>query len=178
MNTIPGVPTRAHLADLCNERRITVAAEIGTDLGVYACQFLERWRGDFLLCIDPYEPYPHMPYDRTGDMWMALLALGKYHGRAKLIRERSVECALQRKWPEWLTIGFAYIDGAHTLPEVRADIEAWWGVVNGGGILAGHDWNLWPDVRRAVTEFFEPMGLSVHVTQDKDIPTSWYVHKP
>lgn len=167
---------RSDLALLCNERGIRVAAEIGTDLGVYACQFMEKFKGDFLLCVDSYEPYPQMPYDRTGEMMTACIALSRFHGRVKMIRARSPEAAHNRLLPDWLKIGFIYIDADHRYEPVKADIEAWWEVLNDGGILAGHDYDIRRGVKDAVDEFAGRHGLTVHLTRDH--PQSWYVFKP
>lgn len=48
-----------------------------------------------------------------------------------------------------------HIDGGHDYQTVRADIEAWWGLLAEGGMLIGDDYfeDIWPGVRRAYDEF-------------------------
>jgi predicted O-methyltransferase YrrM len=53
---------------------------------------------------------------------------------------------------------FVFIDADHTYEAVRADIAAWRSKVKAGGILAGHDWCVYEDVRKAVTEGFGAPG--------------------
>lgn len=173
----PNIKTRDELADLCDRLGIRVAAEVGTDLGVFACRFLDRWHGEMLLCVDAYEPYGEMPYDRSGDYLMAVNALMKYHGRVKIVREKTPDCALNRKFPAWLKVGFVYIDASHEYEAVKADLAAWWEVLEPGGIFAGHDYcQSHPGVVRAVTEFSELHGLEVFTTRDS--PASWFAAKP
>ena len=76
---------RADFADLCNERGIKRAVEVGTDRGVFAEQFLARWNGELLFCVDTWAPYPHMPYDRTADLMMAVHLLAPFRQRVKLV---------------------------------------------------------------------------------------------
>src|SRR5580765_8736346 len=49
------------------------------------------------------------------------------------------------------TYDFIFIDGAHDVANVRADLDAYWPLVRRGGLCAGHDWGF-PGVRQAVTE--------------------------
>jgi predicted O-methyltransferase YrrM len=51
------------------------------------------------------------------------------------------------------SLALVFIDGAHDIESVRADIRAWKPKIRPGGLLAGHDYSLaWPGVRRAVSE--------------------------
>jgi predicted O-methyltransferase YrrM len=57
------------------------------------------------------------------------------------------------------SLDFVFIDGDHRYECVLADIRAWLPKVKAGGVIAGHDYGWWPDVRRAVHEVFgEPDG--------------------
>lgn len=164
--------TRAELADLCNDLNLIRAVEVGTDRGLFAWDFLARWRGEMLWCVDSYEPYPEMPYDRRGDLAIAANVLAPYADRVKIVVASSIEAArIMGPWPQ-----FVYIDGAHAYDAVRADIAVWWDVLIPGGILSGHDFDQeHADVMRAVTEFADANGLTVQLTQDA--PASWWVQK-
>lgn len=50
-------------------------------------------------------------------------------------------------------VDFVFIDGGHSEPQVRKDINAWLPKVNSGGIIAGHDYNC-PSVKKVVEEMF------------------------
>jgi hypothetical protein len=54
------------------------------------------------------------------------------------------------------TFDMAYLDAGHTYKEVKADIEAWFPLVEKHGIIAGHDYDdpQFPGVKEAVDEFF------------------------
>jgi hypothetical protein len=168
---------RADLADLCNERGIVRAVEIGTDRGIFAEQFLQRWHGEIMACIDPWSAYHHMPWDRTPDMLMAVALLSPFRYRAKLIRGESV--ALAPHVGTYYRPGFVYIDGDHLYASVHADIEAWWPHLPQGGILAGHDYmpGEHDDVVRAVDEFASKHGLEVGLTEDDAEYRSWWMVK-
>ena len=166
--------TRDDFADMCNRLGIVQAVEIGTDTGVFAAQFLSKFNGHWLWCVDPYLPYEEMNYDRQGDLLMAVNALMPYNGRVKLIKTDSADAAKKLSSWLWFKPGFIYIDGSHTYESVAADIETWWPLLLPGGIFGGHDYDKeHPGVVRAVNEFVSRHSLKMLMTQD--FPPSWYV---
>jgi hypothetical protein len=169
---------RAEFARLCNERGIVRAVEVGTDRGIFAEEFLHRWKGEILVCLDPWLPYHHMPYDRTTDMMMAVNLLTPFRYRAKLIRGESV--ALAQQVGSYYRPGFVYIDGDHRYEAVREDMMAWWPYLPSGGILAGHDYmhGEHDDVVKAVDEFAAEYGLTVEITDQLEEYRSWWMVKP
>lgn len=166
---------RHEFADLCNARGLRRAVEVGTDRGGFARQFLDRWYGEILWCVDPYASYGHMPWDRESDRLLAIAHLAPHADRVRFIRHPSVEAV--RLLGDHV-IEFAYIDGSHAYADVAADLEMWWGKLwpEGPTILAGHDYDAdHHEVMRAVGEFARAKRLTVRVTSD--YPASWYVYR-
>lgn len=66
-----------------------------------------------------------------------------------------------------------FVDGGHFYESVSVDIRLYWEVLKPGGIMLGDDYcpKAWPDVVRAVHEFFPED--QVHVEEGK-----WWVQKP
>lgn len=52
------------------------------------------------------------------------------------------------------SIDFVFIDGSHDYKSVKLDISSWITKVKIGGIIAGHDYDCWKNVRKAVDDFF------------------------
>lgn len=170
------LPNRAALASLCTVKGIKRAVEVGTDRGVYAEQFLDHWQGEILICVDTWTPYPGMPYDRTGDLLMAVTLLARFRARVKLARGTSAE--LSTVIGPAYRPGFIYIDAEHQYESVQADLRAWWPQLEPGGILAGHDYmEEHAGVIRAVDEFAAKQGCEVHVTENLDEYRSWWLEK-
>lgn len=168
---------RYDFALLCNARGYVDAVEVGTDQGSFAADFLAVWKGYWLLCLDPYEPYPELPYDRSLDMMVAVATLQPHRGRFRFVRHRSPDAI-----PFILTIiqppGFVYLDGSHDEADVLADMKTWWEVLPETGLLAGHDYdNAHPGVVGAVHRFAEDRGLIVRLTHETTSPPSWYIYK-
>jgi hypothetical protein len=166
---------RTDFALLCNERGYRDAVEVGTDQGVFARDFLSRFKGHWLFCVDPYEPFPDFPYDRSGDFQTAVAALMPWHGRFRMVKAPSVRAA---PWvARVIAPEFVYIDGSHIELDVAADLRAWFKVLPDHGMLAGHDFDeTHPGVIKAVTEFAAARALTVRLTQDPPTP-SWYIYK-
>jgi hypothetical protein len=74
-------------------------------------------------------------------------------------------------WPH--PVAMVYIDADHEYEAVKADIAAWWPHVLPGGILAGHDYHLFPGVKQAVDEWWSANGLECFTEGEV-----WYVQKP
>lgn len=168
---------RTDFALICNARGYVDAVEVGTDQGLFARDFLSRWHGNWLICVDPYEPCPEFGYDRTPDMMAAVVALSPYLGRYRMLRSRSIDAP-----PRVLSFihppGFVYIDGDHCVDAVKTDLATWWPVLSDGGMLAGHDYDDGhPGVMTAVKEFARDYGLVVRLTHETTCPPSWYVYK-
>ena len=52
------------------------------------------------------------------------------------------------------SVDVVFVDGGHSYEVVKADILAWLPKMKKGGIMAGHDYNAWQGVNKAVTEIF------------------------
>lgn len=171
------VRSRKDFAALCNSRMLHLAVEIGTDQGCFAAEFLEKWDGYQLYCVDPYAPYPEMDRDRSPDLMFAVANLARFLPRVRIVRMDSAAAA-KHLAPLLPQVGFAYIDADHREDSVSRDIETWWPLVRPGGVLAGHDFDdEHAGVKAAVRKFAEPKGLSVHTTRDAHSTPSWYVFK-
>lgn len=161
---------------LCNARGYLDAVEVGVDLGVFARDFLTRFKGNWLLGIDDYASHPDFPHDRTADMLVAIQALAPFHGHFRLVRARSLDAA---PWvSRVIRPQFVYVDASHEEQDVLADLETWWNVLAPEGMLAGHDHDAdHPGVVRAVERFASERGLTVRLTHEKTAPPSFYIYK-
>lgn len=167
---------RTDFSILANARGYVDAVEVGVDHGVFAREFLSRFKGNWLFLVDEYQPCQGFPYDRTADLMVATQALMPWHGRFRFIRMRSVDAA--PVVATFISPDFVYIDGCHEEAEVAADLRAWWDVLRPNGMLAGHDfYEGHPGVLAAVKQFAEERGLVVRVTHEQDAPPSWYCYK-
>jgi predicted O-methyltransferase YrrM len=168
------VGNRADLAGLCDSRGLKVAVEVGVDRGLFAVEFLSRWRGEMLYCVDSWEPYPQMPWHRDGDLLMAAVLLAPYARRVRLIRGNSCDVARQLG-----LVDFVYIDANHEFEPAMQDFEAWWPMVRPGGVMAGDDYDQeHPGVMQAVAAFAAAHHLNdVYLTTDYNRPPSWFFPK-
>jgi hypothetical protein len=180
----PEIHHRDDFPLLCCWRNLFRAVEVGVDRGEYSHLFLSRWYlGSLYLGIDPYEPYPEMPWDRSSDKAIAEMRYERYGGRAKLIAGYSQDVAHQlAKSPSVrysMPYDFVYLDGAHDLGSMLEDLEMWLPMLSDKGVMAGHDWDdenvAHPEVKQAVLKFTSERGLQVYVTCDN--PSSWYFYK-
>src|SRR3990167_441584 len=127
----------------------TTGVEVGTERGEYADCLL---RGNPLLalrCVDlwkSYAGYRDHVNQRNLDRFYAeaQARLAPYGSRGVLIRQWAVEAAQGFKDG---SLDFVYLDAAHDLPSVIADLKAWTPKVRAGGIIAGHDYckHRWPN---------------------------------
>lgn len=60
------------------------------------------------------------------------------------------------------SLDFVYIDAAHDYESVKQDLIAWYPKVKKGGLFGGDDYSGgWPEVNKAVDEFFVPQKVSI-----------------
>lgn len=171
----PEIAYRVDFSLLCNARGHRKAAEIGTDRGIFAVDFLSRWNGETLYCVDPYSEWSENTSPRESTRAQAVMALAAHYRRVRFLEVPSPEAA--SFIPPWdRPLDFVYIDGNHERDAVAADIAAWWPLVAEGGILAGHDYDPGhPGVIAAVEAFAKQENLIVRLTREE--LASWYVYK-
>lgn len=180
----PEINHRNDFAGLCNNHNLLVdAVEIGTHRGVFARNFLTKWKGNMLWCIDPWkddlEGYKDVIcWPRETDYLTTLISLAvepEIHRRSTVIRATSAE-AIKMLHPN-LRFSFIYIDANHQYEFVKFDIETYYPLLRDGGILAGHDYTeILPGVIKAVDEFSIKNNLIVYKTFESW--SSWYLYKP
>lgn len=171
---------RADLGTFCNQwGLLKKAVEIGTDRGLFAFEFLNKWRGEMLYCVDPYQSYSEMPWDRLPDLLAAQVLLQQTHpARHRICKMTSREMACYFCEFGW-EADFVYIDGDHSEERVYCDLQAWWSLIRKGGVLAGDDWGpSHPGVEAAVRLFCQEKGIErVNLVSDYNREDSWYVCK-
>lgn len=146
-----GRMSRKHLPLLCRDLGFTKGAEIGVWRGEYSALFCEANHAMHMLCVDPWISYPEWndPKNLQPLKKSDALIAGAYQDardrlsplNATLLRQFSVEAA--KGIPDG-SLDVIYIDGNHVEDAVRADLEAWAPKVRSGGIVAGHDFKVFP----------------------------------
>jgi len=173
--------SRSSIADIANALDLNSAVEIGTHQGVFACDFLDRFRGT-LSCVDPWYGFDENPTfypafdessrDREVDYSIAVDALSRFGSRVSIIRLKSVEALGMF---DDNSVGLVYVDGLHDYDSVAFDTFEWFRKVSAGGIIAGHDYRYdYPGVVNAVNELRRRHGLCVHIT-DESMPSWWAI---
>lgn len=183
------IKTRDQLPEWLNQRGLTgCGVEIGVWVGNYAKHICQNWNGREYIGVDSWaECADWAPVNAEGQneyLEKTLQNLKPWlvgvNPRASLYRMTSVEAATFFK-SQGRTFDWVYIDANHKYEYVRDDIEAWFGLVRPGGLLAGHDYlhGLQSDgfdygVGRAVDEFAASHNFSIVTTEDDPWP-SWAI---
>ena len=124
--------------------------KVGAEIGVYKGGFTEKFckAGLKMYAIDPW-----MAYQGAGRTQQEQARQDFLYGHAKrtlapydceVIRATSMEALKQFKDE---SLDFVYIDGDHSFKHIAADIEEWSKKVRKGGIVAGHDYFFYKNMR-------------------------------
>lgn len=141
------------------ERNYKTGIEIGTAYGGLANHLLSTCELDLLITIDPYKYYPDMPglfdqedYDNLHRQTTERLS--KFP-ESRMIRLTSKEYYGSPSEPmqERYLVDFIFLDGWHEYNTIKWECEHYQNLLKPGGALMGHDWDIFEDVNKAVTEF-------------------------
>lgn len=117
--------------------------EIGVWKGYNAKMILDTLNIKKLYLIDPY-----IGNARENDKAKALKRLKLYDDKCIFIFKKSSEAIFDIP----SNLDFVYIDGNHDYDIIKKDIDLYFKKIRKGGIIAGHDFDIY-DVARAVVEF-------------------------
>ena len=133
------------LADMMREisRPDWAMVEIGSFAGVSSMLFAEFC--ERVTCVDPYEAYSELDAEKIARAEI-MFKKNTYNYSAITLRKATSIQAL--KYIGNNSLDMVYIDGAHDVNSVEADLRAWIPKIKKGGWLCGHDINI--DVRLAV----------------------------
>ncbi len=131
--------------------------EIGSYKGTSSKLFLNRC--NYMYFIDPCVDYPESSrHDVVASYEEFLKIMEAYEPRFTFITAFSAEAV--ELVP---VVDFVFVDGEHSYPYVKQDVELYWPKIRPGGFMCGHDYT-WIDdggPKRAVDEFFEKKQLPV-----------------
>lgn len=149
------------LANLINERGYKRIIEIGTAYASNAHYMLSNTNIDHLITIDPYLYYPAMPgftcqeeYDTLRDF--AIQKLMDYWHKVEFMHFTSKKAFIILKPADLI-----FLDGSHEYADVLWECENYSKLVKPGGVLSGHDYNIFEGVNKAVDEFALKAGKEV-----------------
>lgn len=170
---------RISVLEICNhEFPGGVGVEVGVAGGHFARQILATWKTiGKLNLVDPWKHFDESKFeegyvdgynldDETQEArYQDIVKHFSPDSRVNIIRLESLEAA--EKFPPRCA-NFIYIDANHCYQAAKKDLNAWWGNLKRGGIMAGHDYynsgNAY-EVKKAVDEFAKASQLTVHSTQ-------------
>ncbi len=166
------INSREDLARYFAELGFKVGAEIGVLRGDYSEVLCGANPGVKLFCIDSWgigenrrREYHLGMYER------AKIKLSLYN--TKLIYKLSMEAI---KEFEDESLDFVYIDANHSSEFVREDVWGWSKKVRKGGIVSGHDYNLFR-IAEIVDEYVKSNGFNLRVTNRGYEALSWWFMK-
>lgn len=179
---------RNNLGAFLNEKGLKgIGVEIGTHRGEYANTLLSTWKGQKLICVDPWKSYDPVQEDKLPDKGITRMEDYLRTESVVLLRHGS-RADIRVGWSETVcntvkpnSLDFVYIDGDHRYECVMADLNRWYPRIKSGGLLCGHDIvnSEWGGVQEAVLEFCEDEGLDLYlITEDQFLPWSYYIVVP
>jgi|ERR1700722_18511410 len=165
-------------SQLINTYQLKVGCEIGIATGGHSYDILKKTNVEKLYCVDPFSPGLYPEWAARGILNLYFLRIkfrfAEFGNRVEMVRKYSQEAATLFSDGQ---LDFVFIDADHHYVYVIQDLEAWYPKIRSGGVIGGDDYaTQWPGVPRAVNEFFQAHGLTVHT--DKQEPRIWWVHKP
>jgi predicted O-methyltransferase YrrM len=159
------------LAELVRHRGFKSIIEIGTAYAGNAFHLLSNTDIDSLICIDPYKYYPAMPGFTCQEEYDILYSFAQDRLSdfviSEVLRLTSKE-AIKILDP----VDLIFLDGDHNYDTVLWECQNYSKLVKPGGILSGHDYNIFEDVNKAVDEFSKKIDKPVHFL-DGNI---WYIN--
>jgi len=135
-------------------------AEVGSWLGRSTAAIADNTQG-IVFAIDTWMGSSETDFDpgfkAGGPEWLFGQFMENAADNVTPIRMESVEAAAYLARKKHL-FDMIFIDGAHDMESVKADIEAWRPLLKEGGLFCGHDY-CWPDtptteVKKAVDQYF------------------------
>lgn len=167
------------LANLINERGFKTCIEIGTAYGNSAEYVLKNTQVDILMCIDPFQYYTQMPglesqsdynvlRDYTVNKLSQYEAFIHFHktSREALILFEDMDNEIHTD------VDFVFLDGDHSYETVKWECDNYSKLLRKGTILSGHDWDIFESVNKAVTEFANENGHTIHTLHGN----IWYIN--
>jgi hypothetical protein len=142
--------------------------------GKNALSMLSLLNIKLLLLIDPYEPFVQrgellkFPLE-TEHIAHELLEKFEHNGQVKFIKKSSKDAAKDLSG----VFDFVYIDGCHDYDIVHQDIQLYYPLVADNGVIGGHDYTNYGDVRVAVNRFAKSNNLNVN-----SLHPDWWIIKP
>lgn len=158
-----------------------VGAEIGVEVGAFSKYLIKNNSNLKLYCVDSWLAYRDIANGRSQarqdiNYEKAKQKLAPYN--CELIKKPSME-AVKDFGDE--SLDFVYIDASHDYNYVKEDIREWSRKVRKGGIVAGHDYFVFPSgndgVVRAVDEWVVANNIELIVLNDHKRSPSWYYIK-
>lgn len=154
-----------------------IMAEVGVADGRNSVAMLKGMEVSRLYLIDSYPNYKDGTFIRKGELqetyYMAMfINLQLYLSKTVFITRNSLFASslFEREF-----FDFVYIDSHHSYSSTKGDIEAWWPLVKGGGVLGGHDIGHvdYPGVAKAVEGFSRIISKRFVVGEGSD----WWIEK-
>lgn len=160
LEALAGLAQHVHKTARSHPTRVV---EIGTWVGRTAVAMAESLPAEeplLIYCIDHFQGNPndvcgtiakqHSPYVVYDTLLNNLAQRSLWLTR--VIPIFGPAAAMAARWP--FPVDLVFIDGDHRYEFVLEDIDAWWPHVREGGVLCGHDLNLFSGVNQAVDARF------------------------
>ena len=163
-----------YLGRLINNRKAKVVIELGSWLGKSACDIAKKLPKDGIVyAVDhwfcpPFDqeiPKYYLPFDTNHCYQQFLSNVIHENLTHKIIPIRmSVQAAAEEFVRRGIKADIIYLDATHHEPDVYQDIQTYFPLVKGYGILCGDDW-AWIDetgsVQNAVRRFAKENNLKI-----------------
>jgi hypothetical protein len=147
-------------AQLINDRQYKNIVEVGTAYGGNVYHLLSTVKVDKLICVDPYIFYPAMPgftcqkeYDTLHQFASNRLNPWPQAVIWKMSSRQAIDYVI--------SADIVFLDGSHDYDDVAWECEHYSKVIREGGVLSGHDYNIFEGVNKAVDEFSARIGKPV-----------------
>lgn len=152
------------LAKIIEDNSFESGIEIGTAYGNLAVYIIENTSLKNLYCIDPYQYYSQMPglesqkdYDTLFEYVVNKM---KPFSGITLINNTSKDAL---KAFSGKIVDFAFIDGDHSYETVKWECDNYYPLIRSGGMLLGHDYNIFEGPTMAADEFAKLIGQELRV---------------